>query len=388
VVIAFIPARCGSKSIPLKNIKLFCGKPLIYWNLKALQDSRVVERVFVATDCDEIEKEVIGFGFAKAEVYRRDTVNAVDDSSSESVVLEFIGKHNFAKEDLFVLVQATSPFTQAEDFDKAVAKYKDEQTDSLLTCVKSKRFFWDNNSQPINYDLSMRPRRQNFDGLLMENGAFYISTVGLIEKNKNRLSGKIVIYEMPEFTSVELDEDHDWGVAESLMRKHVLSKKQNNSKIKLFVSDVDGTLTDGGMYYDQHGNELKKFNTRDGKGFELLRKCGIKTGIITSENTSIVEFRAKKLKVDYLYQGVEHQEKLKRVKELCLKEGITMEEVAYIGDDINCRELLEAAGLAACPKNAVSEIKSISGIVHLNKAGGDGVVREFIDMLLRGFSRN
>ncbi|MCD8544057.1 MAG: HAD hydrolase-like protein [Sulfurospirillum cavolei] len=136
------------------------------------------------------------------------------------------------------------------------------------------------------------------------------------------------------------------------------------------------------MYYGDNGEEFKKFNTHDGKGFELLRKAGIKTGIITSENTKIVENRAKKLKVDYLYQRLEHKGKLDIAKEICQKENITLNEVAYIGDDINCKELLQSVGLAACPVNALEEIKNIPNIIKLSKCGGDGAVREFVDSIL------
>lgn len=96
-----------------------------------------------------------------------------------------------------------------------------------------------------------RPRRQNFKGELMENGAFYINTVSNILKSGNRLSGKIGIYEMPEYTATEIDEPDDWTILENLMRKHVLSKRISQPQIKLFLSDVDGTLTDGGMYYSE-----------------------------------------------------------------------------------------------------------------------------------------
>jgi YrbI family 3-deoxy-D-manno-octulosonate 8-phosphate phosphatase len=152
--------------------------------------------------------------------------------------------------------------------------------------------------------------------------------------------------------------------------------------IKLFLSDVDGVMTDAGMYYTENGDEFKKFNTHDGMGFELLRKAGIKTGIITSENTLIVERRAQKLKVDYLYQGKRDDGKLGAAREICKKEGIDLSEVAYIGDDVNCLELLSHVGIAACPSNAVKAIKSIPNIIHLNKAGGEGAVREFIELIL------
>ncbi|MBP9213556.1 MAG: HAD hydrolase family protein [Chitinophagaceae bacterium] len=152
--------------------------------------------------------------------------------------------------------------------------------------------------------------------------------------------------------------------------------------IKLFLSDVDGVMTDAGMYYTESGDEFKKFNTHDGMAFQLLREAGIKTGIITTENTKIVERRAAKLKVDYLYQGKGFGNKLQAAKEICEKENITLQEVAYIGDDINCIELLQSVGIAACPNNAVKSVKQIKGIIHLEKSGGDGAVREFVEMLL------
>lgn len=379
--IALVPVRCGSKSIPLKNIKLFCGKPLVFWVLQALEQSKMIDEVYVATDCQEIKEIVIGFGFLKVRVYDRKEENANDTASSEAVLLEFLKKQNFEKNNTILLVQATSPLVQAYNFDEALKQYEEQQSDSLVSCVRTKRFFWNELGRPINYDYNARPRRQDFDGLFMENGAFYINTIKNVLQYKNRLSGNITVYEMPEYTAVEIDEEDDWIIAEHLMKKHIL-KKINMKKIKLFLSDVDGTLTDAGMYYGNNAEEFKKFNTHDGKGFELLRKAGIKTGIITSENTKIVENRAKKLKVDFLYQGLEHNGKLNIVKEICKNLQITLDEVAYIGDDINCKELLENVGVAACPANAMDEIKNLPTIIRVKKSGGDGAVREFIQILL------
>jgi YrbI family 3-deoxy-D-manno-octulosonate 8-phosphate phosphatase len=155
-----------------------------------------------------------------------------------------------------------------------------------------------------------------------------------------------------------------------------------NRKIKLFISDVDGVMTDGGMYYTESGDEFKKFNTIDGMGFQLLREAGIKTGIITTEQTKIVERRAAKLKIDYLYQGKGFGNKLEAAKEICTKEDITLNEVAYIGDDINCIELLREVGIAACPANAMKAVKEMEGVIILKKNGGEGVVREFVEWIL------
>jgi YrbI family 3-deoxy-D-manno-octulosonate 8-phosphate phosphatase len=158
---------------------------------------------------------------------------------------------------------------------------------------------------------------------------------------------------------------------------------QLSTKIKLFLTDVDGVLTDAGMYYSEAGDELKKFNTHDGMGLQLVRQKGIKTGIITSENTKLVERRYNKLKLDYLYQGNREGGKLATVKEICAAENISLADVAYIGDDINCFELLSAVGLAACPADALDAIKNIPGIIQMKKKGGEGCVREFVEMILK-----
>ena len=157
---------------------------------------------------------------------------------------------------------------------------------------------------------------------------------------------------------------------------------QLSTRIKLFLTDVDGVLTDAGMYYSEAGDELKKFNTHDGMGLQLIREKGIKTGIVTSENTKMVERRFNKLKLDYLYQGKREGGKLASVKEICEKEGISLSEVAYIGDDVNCFELLSNVGLAACPANALDAVKNIPGIIQMKNKGGEGCVREFVEMIL------
>lgn len=152
------------------------------------------------------------------------------------------------------------------------------------------------------------------------------------------------------------------------------------TKIKLFASDVDGTMTNASMYYTEDGIELKQFNFRDGMGFKLLKDAGIKTAIITSEYTNIVKKRADKLKVDYLSMG--SWQKLDFVSKICKELNITLNEVAYIGDDINDLELLNAVKYKACPSDAVKKIKEIQNIIVLEHKGGDGAVREFIEILL------
>jgi len=183
----------------------------------ALNDTAQVDKIVVSTDCDDIESVVNSLSFAKVEVHRRSLENAQDHSSTESVMLEYLNDASLDSEDIFVLVQATSPFTLPLHFKTALIKFHEEKLDSLLSVVKTKRFFWTEEGAPINYNFKSRPRRQDFNGCMMENGAFYVTKVASLLQYKNRLSGKIGVYEMPEYTSIEIDEPEDWIIAEALM---------------------------------------------------------------------------------------------------------------------------------------------------------------------------
>ena len=217
MTIAFVPVRGGSKSIPLKNIKPLAGKPLVAWCLHALQDASRVDAIVVATDSPEIKRAVAELALSKVTVYTRDAVNAQDTSSTESVMLEFLGKADLQPETGFLLVQATSPFTTAADVDGMLAAYATGPYDSMLSAVRTKRFFWTDDGTPVNYDYRARPRRQDFPGWLMENGALYVNRVGNVLRDKNRLSGNVGVYEMPEHTALEIDEPHDWLAAEAYL---------------------------------------------------------------------------------------------------------------------------------------------------------------------------
>lgn len=139
--IAFIPVRGGSKSIPLKNIKLFCGKPLVCWNIEALELCPEVDEIIVATDSDEIWNTVARQNYRKTKLYRRSAENACDTASTESVMLEYIKNMNLSEDNIFMLVQATSPLTESTHFTEALQMYSHGNYDSILTCVHNYRFF-------------------------------------------------------------------------------------------------------------------------------------------------------------------------------------------------------------------------------------------------------
>jgi len=385
--VAFIPVRGGSKSIPKKNIKPIAGKPLVYWVIDAALESNMFDDIYISTDDNEIASVVKQHSLSyKLTMVKREAETASDTATTESAMLEFSKKYSF---DVITLLQATSPLTTGQDIKKAVSLFIENTVcTGLLSVCRQERFRWqkqpDGFYQPENYSISNRPRRQDFEGFLVENGAIYITNRESLMKTRNRISGNILCYEMPSLTYYELDEPSDWPIIEKLLewykKRESLSMPKN---VKLFISDVDGVLTDAGMYYSENGDELKKFNTRDGKGFDLLRKAGIKVGIITSEDTKIVADRAKKLKIDLLHQGV--REKGFLLKKILTEMNISPKDTVYIGDDINDLPVLKAVGFSACPADAVQNVQKVVNYI-CQKKGGEGCVREVADMLIQNIS--
>lgn len=380
-VVALIPARGGSKGIPLKNIKLLGGRPLIHWTLEAACLSETIHKVFVATDDERIAAVVAEFDHPKVRVVSRSPETATDTASTESVVLEFARDHEF---DHLVLIQATSPLLQASDLDGGLRRYFESQADSVLSVVRQKRFLWETNAagvaRPLNYEPARRPRRQDFEGFLVENGAFYVTGRETLLASGCRLSGKIMCHEMAEETYVELDGPSDWDAVGAMLVQRPIATLPPLDRIKLVLTDVDGVLTDGGMYYGSEGDTLKRFNTRDGMGMELLRNQGILTGIITREQTEIVSQRAKKLKVDILVQGC--RDKLPALQQILAAQNLKACEVAYIGDDLNDVEVLAHVGFSAAPADAADEARNSAHYI-CSKKGGEGCFREFAEVILR-----
>ena len=149
--------------------------------------------------------------------------------------------------------------------------------------------------------------------------------------------------------------------------------------IKLVGTDIDGVWTDARMYYSADGDIMKSFSTYDGMGVKLLREAGIPLIIMTGEDTEIVSKRAKKLGIDFIFQG--ENKKLKRLKEVCKELNITLDEVAYIGDDVNDLDVLQAVGISAMPPNSPI-LGQFNPDYLTTRCGGDGAFRDFVDFIL------
>lgn len=156
-------------------------------------------------------------------------------------------------------------------------------------------------------------------------------------------------------------------------------------RVRLFATDVDGVLTDAGMYYSESGDELKKFNTRDGMGIKLLQRAGLITALITMEETKLVTRRGEKLAIPEVHQGA--RDKLAVLRDLVARHGLTLQEVAYMGDDMNDLEALQAVGFSAAPADAMPPVLEVVDYV-CRKSGGEGAVREVVDLILAAQTAN
>lgn len=382
--VAFIPLRGGSKSIPLKNIKEINNQPLAYWTIDAAVNSKYIDKVYVSTDSPEIIDVISKYkkiNSHKIHVVERSPKTATDEASTESAMIEFAQKFIFEH---IILIQATNPLLTNNDLDVAIKRYQENNNDSMLSLVRQKRFFWkeeiDGIVEPENYRLDKRPRRQEYQGVLVENGSFYITKRDLLLNTGVRISGNIGYYEMSEDSYFEIDEPSDWIVLEQLMKRKYSNKDLESMKnIKLFAMDCDGVLTDAGMYYSEKGDELKKFNTKDGMGISLLHKLGVITAIITGENTNIVQNRANKLGINNVFLGITN--KVAAMEKLLKLYSLSYDDVAYIGDDINDLDLLKKVRYSFSVNDGMDIVKN--NVNYVTKAnGGQGAVREVAELIL------
>ncbi|RAJ16992.1 acylneuraminate cytidylyltransferase [Olleya aquimaris] len=369
--IGFIPLRKGSKGIPGKNKRKMVGRPLFTWVLgEALQSH--LDEVYVFTDdqsiIDFINKEY--HYTSKIKALLRSSESATDTASTENAMLEFAKQidYNF---DVFCLLQATSPFTTASDINACLQEIKNGK-DSALTVVNTHRFLWNTDGTPINYNPFNRPRRQDFEGVLIENGAVYTCNKEVLKNKNNRLGDNIGIVTMPEDSLHEIDTESDWIVVEQLLIERQ-KRAKSAQKITHLVLDVDGVFTDGSITYTKDGEHTKRFDMRDGMGLEILRQFDVQVMVMTSEQSELVAKRMKKLQIKDVFLGV--KDKFTLLQNLSKTKGFSLNNVAYVGDDVNDLSNIVSVGWSLAPHNAMTEIKTNADVV-LSKNSGNGAIRE------------
>ncbi|XP_026208756.1 N-acylneuraminate cytidylyltransferase A [Anabas testudineus] len=383
-VAALILARGGSKGIPLKNIKMLAGVPLVGWVLRAAVDSDIFHSVWVSTDHDEIEKVAKSWG---AQVHRRSPEVSRDSSTSLETIQEFLCQH--PEVDVIGNIQATSPCLHPHHLEEALEMITLHGYDSVFSVVRRHQFRWQEVkkascecTKPLNLDPANRPRRQDWDGELSENGSFYFTKRDLIVNERCLQGGKVGYYEMlPQF-SVDIDVDIDWPVAEQRVLRYGYFGRVTPEVVRVMFCNVSGCLTDGRIFLSSSAQEMVSVNVKDTTGIRMLQREKVEVVLLISKEDPVVRSLGKKLAKRTGCKVIRvGEEPLDDLKLLVRRMKLKWKDVAYMGNDkpdVNC---LNLAGLSAVPADApVVAINAAKYTCH--QVGGMGAVREFAEHIL------
>ena len=216
-IFCIIPARTSSKRIKNKNIVKIKGKELILYSLESAIKCKKIEKIFVSTNSKIIRNICSKYKDSRLKIISRSKKSETDTASTEILLNEFLKKHNC---DILILLQATNIFIKQKDLSDAIDKFIKGKYDSMLSVVKSDRFFWKDkkrNFYPINYNPKKRPRSQNINNFYVENGSFYIFFTNKFKKEKSRLFKKIGFYEMEKKTYFEIDNKEDLNIVKKII---------------------------------------------------------------------------------------------------------------------------------------------------------------------------
>ncbi|XP_030609504.1 N-acylneuraminate cytidylyltransferase A-like [Archocentrus centrarchus] len=384
-VAAVILARGGSKGIPLKNIKMLAGVPLIGWVLRAAVDSGVFDSVWVSTDHKDIKEVAKAWG---AQVHQRSAEVSRDSSSSIEAIQEFLDAHK--EVGIVCNIQATSPCLHPHHVKNAVEKITVQGYDSVFAVVRRHQFRWKEVNEgsceqtvALNLDPAKRPRRQDWAGELYENGSFYFAKRDLIVNEGLLQGGKISYFEMEAKYSVDIDVDIDWPVAEQRVLSYGYFGKETPEVVRLMFCNVSGCLTDGKIFISASGEEMVSVNTRDATGLSMLQKEQVEVILLTSEEDPIDSTLLKKI-ADRMKCKVEKvgKEPLNDLQKIVKDKKLDWKDVAFMGFDHADVKCLNLAGLSAVPGDAPDvALKAAKHICQCS--GGSGAVREFVERILR-----
>ena len=377
--VAIIPARGGSKGIPLKNLQKIAGKSILARAIETAHATKGIDLVIVSTDHDGIAAEAERFG---ATVIRRPAEISGDTATSESALiytLQQLQKLRGQQFDLTVFIQATSPFINPQNIDNAIARVAAEAADVVFSAVEDHSFLWtlDEAQQAIavGHDKSFRPRRQDRKKHYNETGAFYVMrTAGLLE-SEHRFFGRVEIEEVPEEDAREIDSLNDLTVLRALASTRI--SEPSELDVDALVTDFDGVHTDDAVFVDETGRETVRVHRGDGMGIGRLVKAGVPVLILSKERNPVVTQRARKLKVD-VAQGIDNKAEV--LSEWMTDKGLDPDRVAYVGNDINDLEAFSVVGWPIAVANSHPKVLAAARLVLKNN-GGHGAVREVSDLI-------
>ncbi|WOF23318.1 acylneuraminate cytidylyltransferase [Microbacterium betulae] len=378
-VVAVIPARGGSKGVPRKNLRRVGGLPLVARAIVAAQEASGVDRVVVSTDDAEIAGVAEEWG---ARAVPRPAELAGDEASSESALIHVCDVLASEGVDVgvVVLLQATSPFIVPSLLDEAIALVAEGVFDTVLSAVSTYGFLWERDASgaasAVNHDSARRPRRQDRSPQLLETGAFYAMDAAGFRAARHRFFGRVGVVEVPERTAIEIDSPEQLELAGAVAP---LVRDDGGIDVDAVVTDFDGVHTDDTAIVDADGREQVRVSRSDGMGVDLLRRAGIPVLILSTERNRVVAARARKLRVD-VRQGLD--DKASALRAWTAERGVALSRIAYLGNDVNDLDCLEAVGWPVAVRGAHPLVTAAARVV-LDRPGGAGAVRELAELVLR-----
>ncbi|WP_375082103.1 cytidylyltransferase domain-containing protein [Microbacterium sp. CR_7] len=376
--VAIIPARGGSKGVPRKNVQRVGGVPLIERAVRSALSAEGIDLVVVSTDDAEIATVASAAG---AVVVRRPDELSGDTASSESAILHALDEIEAAGErvEVVAFLQATSPFISADALAEAVREVREERADSVFSAFETYGFLWartgDDAAVALNHEAGHRPRRQDRDPHYLETGAFYVFRADGFREAQHRFFGRIRITEVPEWSAIEIDDAQQLEIARALAALHETPER---IPVRAVVTDFDGVHTDDTASVDADGVERVRVSREDGMGVSLLRKAGIPMLILSTEVNAVVRARAEKLRVPVLH-GIEDKESA--LRGWAEENGIALDEIAYLGNDVNDLPAMRIVGWPVAVANAHPRVLAEARVV-LTRRGGRGAVRELVERVL------
>lgn len=376
--VAIIPARGGSKQVPRKNVQKVGGVPLVARAVHAALAADGIDLVAVSTDDAEIAAISEAAG---ARVIPRPVEIAGDTATSESAILHALDELAASGVDVDVVafLQATSPFIPSEALAGAVALVRSGEADSVFSAHETYGFLWRRDAvgaaAAINHEAAHRPRRQDREPHYLETGAFYVFSAAGFRESRHRFFGRIAIAEVPEWTAIEIDDEHQLRIARSLAALH---EAQHPIPVKAVVTDFDGVHTDDTAIVDADGGERVRVSREDGMGVSLLRSAGVPMLILSTEVNPVVRARADKLRVPVLH-GLD--DKAAALRTWASAQDIDLADIAYLGNDVNDLPAMSLVGWPVAVANAHPRVLEAARVV-LTREGGRGAVRELVERVL------
>lgn len=377
-----IPARGGSKGVPLKNLQAVAGRSLVARAVDAARSAGAVDLVVVSTDHPGIAAEARRAG---ADVVDRPADLSGDEASSESAVLHALDvlAARGAAPEVTVLVQATSPFIDGAALDRAVRRVLSDEADSVLSAAPTHVFTWrldDGRAVAVGHDAAHRPRRQDREPLYAETGAFYVMRTSGLRAAGHRFFGRTAIEVVDERTALEVDTVDDLTLARALGGDEHAAAPGTlvGLDVDALVTDFDGVHTDDRAHVDQDGHESVVVHRGDGLGVARLRRAGVPVLILSTETNGVVSRRAEKLGVECIQASAD---KAAALRAWAAERGVALERVAYVGNDVNDLPALALVGWPVAVADARPEVRAAARLV-LDHDGGAGAVREVCDLIL------